>query len=79
MKILQAPEHAHDSCIVAVGGKLRVVDPPKRICHGFANGCICDPCERRAEDVRLARSVSSLPAVEHPAQPWHSRPARQAA
>jgi len=40
----------------------------------LANGCICSCCTRRAEEVRLA-----LPVVEHPAQPWHPRPARQAA
>jgi hypothetical protein len=77
VKVLQAPAGRHDSSIVAIAGSLRVIDPPKP-CRGFATGCICKACLVREDEVRLARSVSTLPVVEQPRQPWQPRRARAA-
>lgn len=46
VKIL-LPAYGRRGCIVAVDGKLRVVDSPKPTCHGFANGCTCGGCSPR--------------------------------
>jgi hypothetical protein len=47
VKIL-LPAYGRRGCIVAHDGKLRVVDSPTPICHGFANGCLCGNCSPHA-------------------------------
>lgn len=46
----------HGCAIVGTGGKLRVVDRPKRICHGFQNGCLCGRCSPRARRREAAKA-----------------------
>jgi hypothetical protein len=52
-------------------------------CHGYANGCDCDTCTRRAMLVEAAREaglsvspVHGLPVRPQPLQPWDPKPSR---
>jgi hypothetical protein len=68
VKILLPAYGRRGSSIVAIDGKLKVIDPPKPVCHGYANGCVCVDCRARAEQAKrerdLAAGVISLePAV----------------
>jgi hypothetical protein len=61
VKLLLPAYGKHGSAVVAVDGKLRLVDPPKRICHGFQNGCLCGTCTpraRRAERATAKRAIA---------------------
>lgn len=54
----------HGSSVIAADGHLRVVDRPKRICHGYANGCICTKCKQRVKEVEMHRNPAP-PEFKH--------------
>lgn len=51
-KLLLPAYGKHGAAVIGVNGKLRLVEPPKRICHGYRNCCVCSACKRRAEHAR---------------------------
>ncbi len=53
---LVLPAYSRYGLLVAgVEGKLRLVERPKVICHGWANGCACGKCSVRARRKEKAR------------------------
>jgi hypothetical protein len=68
VKILLPAYGKRGSSIIAVNGELRVIDPPKPVCHGYINGCVCEDCTTRAKAAELKReredgNISLEPAV----------------
>lgn len=51
-----------DLPVVAIRGRLRIVDPPRRSCWGYAVGCMCKEC--------LVRERGLQRAGRAPRQPW---------
>lgn len=57
VKLLLPAYGKHGCAIVGTGGKLRVVDRPRRVCMGYQNGCGCTACKRRELAARKPKAA----------------------
>jgi hypothetical protein len=78
-KVLASLKRRRTLTVAAHAGTPR----PRKTCHGYANGCVCEPCHRQAVFAELARQAGvaaqglpALPASRQPEQPWEPRPSR---
>lgn len=65
VKVLQPPLRRGDSFIIGVNGRLRVVDPQHKPCHGYQTGCVCRSCMERELDA-IEAGVPRSCECEHP-------------
>jgi hypothetical protein len=56
-KLLLPAYGKHGMAVIGANGKLRLVEQPKRICHGFQNGCICGKCSPRRRAAEKANAA----------------------